>query len=609
MLIAENINKSFRLKTGQVLKALESVAFKVRPGGITALIGPDGSGKSTLLRIVAGLLRPDSGKLIFNGQELVGKNEELLAQISYMPQKFGLYEDLTVQENLDLYADLKPLPLEEREDRYQELLAMSGMEPFRQRTVGKLSGGMKQKLGLICALISPPKLLLLDEPTVGVDPLSRRELWKIIERLTNGSGMSVIVSSSYLDEAEKCDEIVLLFEGKTLARGTPESIRNQSKGMGYLAKPAPNGTLRSLQAKLLSVPEIIDAVPQAGSVRFIIRGILREEQNISALSLLNGAKISSVSANLEDSFMLLLRDHMRKQENSEQTRPFSAPAADNPHMQAHKRDRAYESAPLSHDKREPIIQAKNVWRLFGDFIAVKDVSFSVYKGEVFGLLGPNGAGKTTTFRMLCGLLSASKGSLHVAGLDVREAQKETHRYLGYVAQKFSLYGPLNVRENLDFFAGVYGLRGQSKIKRIHEMVAEFSLDRQLQTPASDLPGGYKQRLAMAVGLLHEPQILFLDEPTSGADPLARRDFWKRISRLADQGITIIVTTHFMEEAEYCDRILIQDNGITLALGSPEEIRANAVRKSDSDSTTLPTMEDAFIDIVLKARATKKENAQ
>ena len=609
MLIAENINKSFRLKTGQVLKALESVAFKVRPGGITALIGPDGSGKSTLLRIVAGLLRPDSGKLIFNGQELVGKNEELLAQISYMPQKFGLYEDLTVQENLDLYADLKPLPLEEREDRYQELLAMSGMEPFRQRTVGKLSGGMKQKLGLICALISPPKLLLLDEPTVGVDPLSRRELWKIIERLTNGSGMSVIVSSSYLDEAEKCDEIVLLFEGKTLARGTPESIRNQSKGMGYLAKPAPNGTLRSLQAKLLSVPEIIDAVPQAGSVRFIIRGILREEQNISALSLLNGAKISSVSANLEDSFMLLLRDHMRKQENSEQTRPFSAPAADNPHMQAHKRDRAYESAPLSHDKREPIIQAKNVWRLFGDFIAVKDVSFSVYKGEVFGLLGPNGAGKTTTFRMLCGLLSASKGSLHVAGLDVREAQKETHRYLGYVAQKFSLYGPLNVRENLDFFAGVYGLRGQSKIKRIHEMVAEFSLDRQLQTPANDLPGGYKQRLAMAVGLLHEPQILFLDEPTSGADPLARRDFWKRISRLADQGITIIVTTHFMEEAEYCDRILIQDNGITLALGSPEEIRANAVRKSDSDSTTLPTMEDAFIDIVLKARATKKENAQ
>ena len=607
MFLAENISKSFKLKADRSLKALESVSFRVRPGAITALVGPDGSGKSTLLRIVAGLLRPDTGKLVFNGRELVGENEELRAQMSYMPQKFGLYEDLTVQENLDLYADLKGLVLGEREDRYRELLSMSDMEPFRQRLAGKLSGGMKQKLGLICALISPPKLLLLDEPTVGVDPLSRREVWKIIERLISDSGMSVILSSSYLDEAEKCDEVVLLFEGKTLTRGTPESIRNQTKGMGYLAKPAPNDTLRSLQAKLLGASEITDAVPQAGAVRFICEA-LTEGQNSSALSLLSGAEIRAVPANLEDSFMLLLRNHMRKRQNTEQVQSPSEPAADAPHIQAYKRDRAYESTPLRPDKRETIIQAKNVWRFFGDFIAVKDVSFSVYRGEVFGLLGPNGAGKTTTFRMLCGLLPASKGNLHVAGVDVREAQKETHRYLGYVAQKFSLYGPLNVSENLDFFAGAYGLRGQSKIRRIREMVAEFSLEHQLQTPASNLPGGYKQRLAMAVGLLHEPEILFLDEPTSGADPLARRDFWKRISRLADQGITIVVTTHFMEEAEYCDRILIQDNGIILALGSPEEIRANVERKSDSGLTTFPTMEDAFIDIVTKARAPKKENA-
>ena len=602
MFSAENISKSFRLKTGQPLLALDSVSVRVRPGGLIALVGPDGAGKSTLLRIFVGLLRPDTGKLIFDEQEFNEKSVELQAHIGYMPQKFGLYEDLTVQENLDLYADLKGVGRSEREERYGELLAMSAMEPFRQRLAGKLSGGMKQKLGLICTLISPPKLLLLDEPTVGVDPLSRLELWKIVERLTKQSAMSVIVSTSYLDEADRCDEVTLLFEGKTLAYGSPESIRRRTNGMGYLAKPASADTPRSLQARLLTASGIIDAVPQGGTVRFI-HGSLTEEQNAFMLSLLNGAEISKVTANLEDSFMMLLRDHMRTPDTIEPVQLSPASAVDGPHVGV-----SDAISPKSDihclDKREPIIQTKNVSRLFGDFIAVNNVSFSVYQGEVFGLLGPNGAGKTTTFRMLCGLLPASKGSLYVAGVNVREAREEARRRLGYVAQKFSLYGPLSVRENLDFFAGAYGLRGRLKNKRIREMVTEFSLERQLQMPAESLPGGYKQRLAMAVGLLHEPAILFLDEPTSGADPLARRDFWKRISRLADQGVTIVVTTHFMEEAEYCDHILIQDSGIMLALGMPEEIRAQAERKPGVE----PTMEDAFIDIVAKARAAKKEIA-
>lgn len=606
MFLAENISKSFRQKSGQVVTALESVSFEVRPGGLTALVGPDGAGKTTLLRIVAGLLRQDAGRLEFEGKELTARPEDIQTQIGYMPQKFGLYEDLTVQENLDLYADLKGVGHEEREERYSQLLAMSAMEPFRQRPAGKLSGGMKQKLGLICTLISPPKLLLLDEPTVGVDPLSRRELWDIVARLTTGSGMSVIISTSYLDEAARCDEVVLLFEGKTLARGTPEGIRLRTEGMGYLASPIQEDSPRALQARMLGAPGIVDAVPQGGAVRFV-HGVLSTEQKQNLRELLRGACVQKVPSSLEDSFMLLLHDHMRE---SEQVRQAIPPLPDSqekssPYFLTQAPPRDYgKGLGAEGDAREPIIQTRHVSRLFGDFIAVNDVSFSVYQGEVFGLLGPNGAGKTTTFRMLCGLLPASKGSLFVAGVDVRKAREEARRHLGYVAQKFSLYGPLTVRENLEFFAGAYGLRGKRRRERIEAMIEDFTLERQLNMPAESLPGGYKQRLAMAVGLLHEPAILFLDEATSGADPLARRDFWKRISHLADQGVTVIVTTHFMEEAEYCDRILIQDSGLMLALGTPAEIRAQADRRDGA----VPTMEDAFIDIVAKARTARKENA-
>lgn len=701
-LVAEHISKSFTLKTGQKLTALDDVSVRVRPGGLTALVGPDGAGKSTLLRILVGLLTSNTGSLLFNGHPFTKSNPELQKHIGYMPQRFGLYEDLTVQENLDLYADLKGVGLLEREKRYQELLAMSAMEPFRERLAGRLSGGMKQKLGLICTLISPPKLLLLDEPTVGVDPLSRRELWEIVERLTSQSGMSVVVSTSYLDEADRCDEVALLFEGKTLAYGSPESIRQhaqtvgKTKGIAQLAQPVSPQSSRSLQAALLNVPGIIDAVPQGGGVRFI-HGPLTEAQNALLVSCLNGAQVSEVSGNLEDSFMVLLREHMRVcqsagttkdvKNGAEDTEPTNAKATEATEGEekglteviqqflfsslnddtslavageGHSRNcigsvtatsksdmakeekienssragangdgsRSETTGRSDTGKGDPIIQTKNVSRLFGDFIAVNDVSFSVYRGEVFGLFGPNGAGKTTTFRMLCGLLPASKGSLYVAGVDVRKAREAARRRLGYVAQRFSLYGPLSVGENLEFFAGAYGLRNTLKKRRIRAMVTEFSLEQYLNMPAENLPGGYKQRLAMAVGLLHEPAILFLDEPTSGADPLARRDFWKRISKLADQGVTIIVTTHFMEEAEYCDRILIQDRGVMLALGTPEEIRAQAAGISDSMPAiqsmptkyiaplqamppiitmgAMPTMEDAFIHIVAKARAADKE---
>lgn len=587
VLVVGGVSKSFGngTKKGEI-KALDEVSFTVREGELIALVGPDGAGKTTMLRLIAGLLAPDAGELILFGNRSVGGES---FNLGYMPQKFGLYEDLTVLENMDLYADLRGLKKEDRKARYAELLGMTGMEQFGRRLAGKLSGGMKQKLGLICTLIRPPRLLLLDEPTVGVDPLSRRELWHIIEILASGSGMSVVVSTSYLDEASRCGEVVLLHEGHTLATGAPETIRSMTEGMSYLARPAGGDSPRALQARLLTASGMIDSVPQGGRVRFV-HGELTDEQETGMKRFLRGAHVESVPSSLEDSFMLLLKRHLTGEGEGRAS-------ADDLTIRTHVSVSADWKAGEGND-REPVIETSNVYRCFGDFIAVNNVSFTVYRGEVFGLLGPNGAGKTTTFRMLCGLLAASSGHLKVAGVDVREARREARRRIGYVAQKFSLYASLSVRENLDFFSGAYGLRGARKDERIKAMVHDFSLGDCLDTASGELPGGYKRRLAMGVGLLHEPLILFLDEPTSGADPLARREFWQRITVLAEKGVTVVVTTHFMEEAEYCDRILIQSDGVMLALDTPANIRTRA---GDSSTTT---MEDAFIAIVEEGRERK-----
>ena len=569
-LIGRNIHKTFPSDQGEVTRALDDVSLQVQRGTLTALVGPDGAGKTTLIRLAAGLMFADSGELTVLGIDVAGAPHQVQARVGYMPQRFGLYEDLSVRENLDLYADLRGIGADERRERYPRLMEMTALGPFVHRLAGRLSGGMKQKLGLACTLIRPPKLLLLDEPTVGVDPLSRRELWAIILQLVSDEGLTVLLSTAYLDEAERCGQVVVLHEGKLLAHGHPDEVSRLASGRVFIAKPSEGQPPRVLQTRLLDHPEVVDAVPEGGRVRLVMAAA-----KAGGLTL-GGSSITPTRPRFEDGFMLLLH-------RVAPARPKVAMTLDRP-------SENYGGTTM--------VEVHNLVRRFGVFTAVDHVSFTVEAGEIFGLLGPNGAGKTTTFRMLCGLLPATQGTLRIAGVDLATARASARQRLGYVAQKFSLYGILSVVENLEFFASAYGLRGAQRRDRIAWVLEQFDLTEVARRPSGLLPGGYKQRLAMAAALLHEPEILFLDEPTSGADPFARREFWRRITALAEQGVTVIVTTHFMEEAEYCDHVVILDHGRVLAQGSPAEIR----RHSSFDAVRESTMEDAFIAIVEESRA-------
>jgi ABC-2 type transport system ATP-binding protein len=576
VLSGRDLCRRFTRENEPPVDALDHVSIDVRHGTLSALVGPDGAGKTTLIRIAAGLLAADSGEMKVLDIDVASDPQRVQDRISYMPQRFGLYEDLTVAENLDLYSDLHGISPEERAARYPRLMEMTALAPFKDRLAGKLSGGMKQKLGLACTLVRSPDLLLLDEPTVGVDPLSRRELWEIVQSLVKEQGLTVLLSTSYLDEAERCEHVIVLHQGKVLAQGPPRDISNIAADRVVLADPPPHLSARSWQARLLDQTAVIDAVPDGGRVRIVLGDQPNARQTLESKGALAGATVTPTAARFEDGFMTLLRRH------AEQERGAMI-SLDTP-LEAHTDTIA--------------VHVRDLVRRFGSFTAVDHVSFEVRRGELFGLLGPNGAGKTTTFRMLCGLLVPTAGELRVAGADVRKARASARARLGYVAQKFSLYGALSVIENLEFFASAYGLRGAQKRARIQWAMSQFELERHAREPSARLPGGYKQRLAMAAALLHEPEILFLDEPTSGADPLARRAFWRRITALAEQGVTVIVTTHFMQEAEYCDRIAIMDAGRVLAQGTPGDIR----RAASSSQHAEPSMEDAFIAVVEKARA-------
>jgi ABC-2 type transport system ATP-binding protein len=567
------VGKAFR-SGGRRVQALEGVDAEVRPGRVIGLIGPDGAGKTTLMRLAAALLPPDEGRVTVLGIDAQAEPLRVQSSIGYMPQRFGLYEDLTVQENLDLYADLQGVPEVERPGRYTELMRMTGLAPFTRRLAGQLSGGMKQKLGLACVLVRAPRLLLLDEPTVGVDPVSRRELWSIVYRQVNEAGMTVLLSTAYLDEAQRCDEVILLHEGRVLGQGRPDAFSDRLAGRTYRAT-AEGVSPRRLQGLLAVAPGVRDALIDGDAVRLVTDEAMAPPAGLLAPGV-EALQIRPVPPRFEDAFVAMLKAKRSGEGAGRQALHVS----------------------VGGEAGEEVIRAHRLERRFGDFYAVKGISFSVRRGEVFGLLGANGAGKSTTFRMLCGLLPASGGELAVAGRDLRRAAATARARIGYMAQWFSLYSNLTVLQNLQFFSSAYGLRGRRQGGRLDWALETFELAAYRDANARDLPLGYKQRLAFAAALMHEPEILFLDEPTSGVDPLARREFWARTNALAESGVTVLVTTHFMAEADYCDRLVIMAEGEVLAQGTPGEMKAR-VRSRDNPS---PSMEDAFIRLIEQREA-------
>ena len=552
---AQAVQKRFG-KSGPA--ALDGVDLDVAAGQMTGLVGPDGAGKTTMIRILAGLIRADAGEIAVLGQPLDKIDR---AQIGYMPQRFGLYEDLSVLENLNLYADLRGLTGKERQTSFDRLLTFTDLKRFEQRLAGKLSGGMKQKLGLACALLREPRLLLLDEPGVGVDPVSRKELWSMVKQLI-GDGVGVLWSTAYLDEAAQCDTVYLLHEGKLLFTGDPADLSKRVDGRVFRV-PVAADRRRAVLRTALDQHAVLDGVIQGASVRLMMREGAPGPAELGDLA----ASARPAAPRFEDAYIDILGGG-----------PPGTSALAQAYPEIAKTDK-------------PVIVASGLTKTYGDFTAASDITFEAARGQIFGLLGPNGAGKSTTFKMLCGLTTPTSGSGSVAGFDLRTARADARQSLGYMAQTFSLYADLSVRMNLQFFAGAYGLSGAVAKTAIERVVEVFHLAPLLGQTSGQLPLGFKQRLALACAVMHQPPVLFLDEPTSGVDPIVRREFWAHINGLVEKGVTVLVTTHFMEEAEYCDRIALIYRAKAIAIGAPDELKALAHSVGAPDD---PTLEDAFI---------------
>ncbi|MFW3344500.1 ATP-binding cassette domain-containing protein [Aliarcobacter butzleri] len=557
---ASNLEKTFTDNTN----AIKKINFSIFSGKITGIVGPDGAGKTTLIRMLTGLLAPTFGELKVLNYNMPNTSSDFLQQIGYMPQKFGLYEDLTVYENLKLYSDLQNIENSNTNNRIDELLTFTSLKKFQDRLAGKLSGGMKQKLGLACALIKKPKLLLLDEPGVGVDPISRIELWEIVQKLLEDD-IAVVWSTSYLDEAQNCDEVILLNEGNCLYQGTPQNLKENMKDRVFLI----SGIFlqkRETLTKILEQDEILDAVLVGSKIRINLKkNTTLSKEFIYKLG--EDVKIEAIEPIFEDCFVDILNIKTKA------------------HSQLVENMKNIEKSSLK------LIEAKSLTKKFGNFVATDNIDFEIGNGEIFGFLGPNGAGKSTTFKMLCGLLTPTFGTAKVLGEDLYKSNSNIKNSIGYMAQKFSLYGNLKIKDNLDFFSGIYGLKNKKREEKIEEMIEIFDFKNYLHLNANSLPLGIKQRLSLACSVMHEPKVLFLDEPTSGVDPITRKEFWTHINGMVKKGVSIMVTTHFMDEAEYCDKIMLIYKGKNIASGTPDELKALVGPNA--------SMQDAFITLVKK----------
>lgn len=595
----KDVRKFYRTSDGKTVEALKGITLEAAPEErLTALIGPDGAGKSTLLKLLCGLEAADAGMVRSLGSSPDPDDPELLKRIAYMPQSLGLYRELSCRENMDLQAELRGIPAAEAGEKIRELLVLTGLGPFMERPAGKLSGGMKQKLALAGALLASPDLLLLDEPTVGVDPLSRRELWNVLKERRKARDMAVVFSTAYLEEAEAADNVILLEEGEIIARGSPQSLMEAARGRTFtyaLDGLEPEESERIKRRFMLTASAAdasspwLDAVPREGRMDLLlIPGRTPELPDD-----IDRGRLSPRPPRLEDAYALLtFKDE---------------PGADSTLASMEARPMKVGGG-TAHGKgtEKPLVIARGIRRVFGNFVAVDDTTFDVKPGEIFGILGPNGAGKTTTFRMLASLLPASDGEIEIAGANLKSSKSLARSLVGYVAQKFSLYAKLTVRENLRFFGRSFGLSGETLKARIDELLREFRLTEKADFPAGSLSLGAQKDLSIACGFIHNPKIIFLDEATSGADIAQRRALWRRIVRFAARGAAVVVTTHFMEEAEYCDRFLIQDAGKIIAIGTPAEIREAAFGNEKAEGASI---ESAFIEIVERKRLEREKGGR
>jgi ABC-2 type transport system ATP-binding protein len=537
-----NLRKSY----GRI-EAVRGIDLEVNAGEIFGLIGPDGAGKTSVFQVLGGVMPATSGEAIMLGQSA----REARSYVGYLTQVFSLYHDLTVAENLRYMGELRRLPDAEIKRRGLRYLTMFGMDQFTDRLAGRLSGGMKQKLSLACALIIEPKILLLDEPTTGVDPVSRREFWDALTELS-AQGITIVIATPYLDEAERCTRVALMHEGQIHQTGSPRELRDR---LG-LQRLVVNASDLSRAEELLDVTKGIDDAQRFGDHLDVMVADAREGEKLTRETLktagIEVAAIEVAPPTLENTFVALLR-HLEEEIRSS---PFPV-------------QRKFRERP----ENAIAIGARNLSKTFGDFHAVKQINLEVKYGEIYGLLGANGAGKTTTIKMLCGLLEASDGETELAGETGSLRSESVRQRVGYMSQKFSLYDDLTIEENLEFFAGVYKVPFAERAEKKRWVLSFSGLQGRGDLMTGSLPGGWKQRVAFGAAVMHEPSVLFLDEPTSGVDPLARRAFWKMINSFADRGMAILVTTHYLEEAEQCNRLGFMVAGELVAQGTPSGLKA------------------------------------
>lgn len=561
-----NISKTYPNRTSPVL---DSISATISRGEIMGVVGPDGAGKSTLIRLMTGLLLPTKGSITIDGFDTVTQAQEIHKVIGYMPQRFGLYDDLSVQQNLNLYADLRGVLDKDKPETFRQLLDFTNLSQFTGRLAGNLSGGMKQKLGLACALIQKPTVLLLDEPTNGVDPISRREFWSMIKNLL-ASGICVVWNTSYLDETGHCSTVLLLNDGKSLYFGPPEAMTKRVEGRVFRMSNI-EGRKRLVLQNVLNEENVVDGVIQGEDIRIVVKKVC--DPLVDPYNLDGGysLKFTPIRPSFEDAFIDILGGGPKGLSLLAQMTPYIT----------------------SIGPDEAVVKTEGLTKRFGTFTAANDVNLTVKRGEIFGLLGPNGAGKSTIFKMMCGLLKPTSGRSFVERMDLRIHPEEASAHIGYMAQKFSLYGNLSVEQNLIFFSGIYNLTGRKQQQLIRQMIDIFGLESYLYESADEIPLGFKQRLALSCALMHHPEVLFLDEPTSGVDPITRREFWNHINGLVEKGVTVMVTTHHMDEAEYCDRIGLVYQSKIIYMGTPDSLKETV----KSEGNPNPTLEDAFVQLI------------